>query len=286
MQQRTSTRDEYLKCVNVVVEYINNHLGEEIDLSSLAEMSNFSPFHFHRIMKALLGEPIGAFIVRTRIEAAARLLRYTDMTISDIAYQVGYNAPSSLSKLFKQFYGISPIEYRNNKEYTIMKKVELNSNLDVSVEVKEITSKKLIYIRLSGDYKGLDFASAWGRLFKFAQEENLISDNCIEYLCVYHDDPKVTESDKLRTDICLALSKSAKAKGEVGVKEIPGGKYAIFRYKGPYSNLSAVYDTVYGRLVQDNGFKVVNSPVFEKYVNNPSDTAPENLITEIYIPVE
>lgn len=286
MQQRTSTRDEYLKCVNLVVEYINNHLGEEVDLNSLAEMSNFSLFHFHRIMKALLGEPIGAFIARTRIETAARLLRNTDMAISDIAYEVGYNAPSSLSKLFKQSYGISPIEYRNNKEYTIMKKVELNSNLDVSVEVKEITSKKLIYIRLSGDYKGLDFASAWERLFKFAQEENLIFDNCIEYLCVYHDDPKVTESDKLRTDICLALSKSAKAKGEVGVKEIPGGKYAIFRYKGPYSNLSAVYDTVYGRLVQDNGFKVVNSPVFEKYVNNPSDTAPENLMTEIYIPVE
>lgn len=69
MQQKKTTKEEYQKCVNVVVEYINQHLGEDIDLKSLARISNFSPFYFHRIMKAFLGEPIGTFIVRTRTEA-------------------------------------------------------------------------------------------------------------------------------------------------------------------------------------------------------------------------
>ena len=67
MQQKKTTKEEYQKCVNVVVEYIIQHLGEDIDLKSLARISNFSPFYFHRIMKAFLGEPIGTFIVRTRI---------------------------------------------------------------------------------------------------------------------------------------------------------------------------------------------------------------------------
>ena len=75
---KKTTREEYQKCVNAVVDYINLHLGEEIDLKSLAKISHFSPFYFHRIMKAFLGEPIGTFIVRTRTEAAARLLRYSD----------------------------------------------------------------------------------------------------------------------------------------------------------------------------------------------------------------
>ena len=70
MQQKKTTKEEYQKCVNVVVEYIIQHLGEDIDLKSLARISNFSPFYFHRIMKAFLGEPIGTFIVRTRTEAA------------------------------------------------------------------------------------------------------------------------------------------------------------------------------------------------------------------------
>jgi len=55
MQQKKTTKEEYQKCVNVVVEYINQHLGEDIDLKSLARISNFSPFYFHRIMKAFLG---------------------------------------------------------------------------------------------------------------------------------------------------------------------------------------------------------------------------------------
>ena len=79
---KKTTREEYQKCVNAVVDYINLHLGEEIDLKSLAKISHFSPFYFHRIMKAFLGEPIGTFIVRTRTESAARLLRYSDLPIA------------------------------------------------------------------------------------------------------------------------------------------------------------------------------------------------------------
>ena len=96
MQQKKTTQEEYQKCVNAVIEYINQHLGEDIDLKSLARISNFSPFYFHRIMKAFLGEPIGTFIVRTRTEAAARLLRYSNIPIADIAYRIGYSSPSSI----------------------------------------------------------------------------------------------------------------------------------------------------------------------------------------------
>ena len=77
MQTKTSTRDEYLKRINVVVEYINNHLDSELDLNKLADISNLSPCHFHRITKAFLGEPLGLFITRMRVETSARLLRYT-----------------------------------------------------------------------------------------------------------------------------------------------------------------------------------------------------------------
>ena len=71
MEQKLTTKEEYLKRINVIVEYINNHLDENIDLGMLAEMSGFSPWHFHRIVRAFLGEPVGAFITRVRVETAA-----------------------------------------------------------------------------------------------------------------------------------------------------------------------------------------------------------------------
>ena len=214
MQQRTTTREEYLKRVNLVIEYINNHLGDDIDLNQLAEMSHLSPYHFHRVMSAFLGEPLGAFIVRKRIETAAHLLRYTDISVGDIAYRIGYGAPSSLSKAFRQFYSISPNEYRNNKEYTIMRPEKIWPDLQLEAEIREIPVRNVIYIRLTGDYRLNDYGGTWMRLYAFAHEHNLpTQDPCP--LCIYHDDPKVTSEDKLRTDVCMVMPEPVLPKGEV-----------------------------------------------------------------------
>jgi len=286
MQQRLSTREEYKKQVNNIIEYINNHLDEAIDLNMLAGKSNFSPFHFHRIMKAYLGEPIGAFITRVRVETAARLLRYSDMSVQDIAYHIGYDVPSSLSKIFRQFYGISPTKYRSNKDFVIMKPLQINESLGLKApKIKDLDPKQVIYIKVMGDYSQLDFCGTWNKLWNYVKENKLFSAG-IEHISVYYDDPKVTESDKLRTDICLIIPKPAEPKGEIGVKEIAGGKYAVFAYQGPYTNLGAVYDTIYGQWLPDIDYKLRDNPSFEKYLNNPDNTAPEKLKTEIYIPIE
>ena len=124
-------------------------------------------------MKAFLGEPIGTFIVRTRTEAAARLLRYSDIPIADIAYRIGYASPSSLSKVFKQFYGISPLEYRNNKNFVIMKPAIIRPDLELKREIRNVSERNVIYIRLTGDYKLNDYGGTWGRLFQFIKEQKL-----------------------------------------------------------------------------------------------------------------
>lgn len=285
MQQKKTTQEEYQKCVNAVVDYINLHLGEEIDLKSLAKISHFSPFYFHRIMKAFLGEPIGTFIVRTRTEAAARLLRYSDAPIADIAYRIGYSSPSSLSKVFKQFYGISPLEYRNNKNFVIMKPAIIRPDLELTREVKEVSARNVIYIRLFGDYKMNDYGGTYMRLFQFIQEQQLPMGEGLP-LCIYHDDPKVTPADKLRTDVCMVMPEAVAPKGDVGFKQIPAGRYAIFLYKGSYEYLQAVYDTIYGKHIPEMECTLRDEPSAERYMNNPVTTAPEELLTEIYIPVE
>ncbi|NDV68412.1 GyrI-like domain-containing protein [Dysgonomonas sp. 25] len=287
MPQRPSTKEEYLKQINIVVEYINNHLDENIDLRMLAEMSNFSPFHFQRIMKAFLGEPIGAFIVRLRVETAAQLIRHTDLPIQEIAYRVGYETPSSLSKVFKQFYNISPSDYRNNKDFTIMKPIQLNANLNISKKkVVTFKPKTAIYIQRIGGYQTLDYGEVWKTLWEYVKENKLFTLMGMEHICIYHNDPKVTSEDKLHTDICLTVSKKAKPKGEIGVKMVKEGKYLMFRYQGSYEHLGSVYDTIYEKHIPEGGYQLRNASCFEKYLNNPMNTAPEKLKTEIYIPIE
>ena len=285
METKKTTREEYQKCVNAVVDYINLHLGEEIDLKSLAKISHFSPFYFHRIMKAFLGEPVGTFIVRTRTETAARLLRYTDLPIADIAYRIGYSSSSSLSKVFKQFYGISPLEYRNNKNFVIMKPAIIHSELKLKREIKELPVRNMIYIRLFGDYKLNDYCGTWMRLQQFVQEEKLPMGEVMPY-CFFHDDPKVTPIEKLRTDVCMVMPAAVTPKGNIGFKQLPAGRYAIFLYKGSYEHLQSVYDTIYGKYIPEMECTFRDEASAERYLNHPADTAPDELLTEIYIPIE
>lgn len=285
MQLKKTTLEAYHRQINLLIEYINNHLDEPIDLRRLAEQSGFSRWHFHRIVGAFLGEPIGAFIVRTRIETAARLLRYTHLPIKEIAYKVGYDMPSSLSKTFRQFYGISPNEYRTNKEYVIMQPTRIQPDLKLQAEIKEVPVRQVAYIRLTGSYQSIDYMGAWLRLTQHLKEQDAQpADGCP--ICIYHDDPKVTSPDKLRTDICATCLQPVQPRGEMGVKQIGGNRQAVFLYQGPYQNLQAVYDTIYGKLLPEAGCTLRDEPGAERYLNNPRDTQPDELLTEIYIPVE
>ena len=278
------TYNDYVQRINKVVAYINNHLDETLDLKTLANEAALSDFHFHRIFKALKGEAIGGYITRLRLEATARLLRYTALTIEEIAFNIGYETPASLSKAFKKQYGISPTEYRTNKDTYIMKKEIINPDLALK-EPKIVTlePKNLIYVALTGAYGSLDYGKAYEQLWAVIKAQKLFTKG-IESICISYDDPKITESSLQRSDVCLAIHKPATPQEEVSCKTLAGGKYAVFFYQGSYENLSQVYDTAV-RWVIDHQYTLREEPFFEKYLNDARRTPKEKLKTEIYIPI-
>lgn len=280
------TKEDYRRRVEAVVRYIDGHLDADLDLDELAGVACFSRWHFQHIMHAYLGEPVWTHVMRRRIETAATLLRRTDLSVSEIAWRVGYDAPSSLTKAFRLFCNVSPMEYRNNQKFTIMNVLKVNESVVLKApKIMAIEPKQAIYVELTGEYSSLDFGGTWQRLWQFVKENKLFSAG-IEHIAFYFDDPRVTEASQLRTHICLVIRKPAEQQGDIGVKTIEGGKYAKFLYQGPYSNLSAVYDAIYSRWLPESGCTLRDCPWFEKYINNPGNTSPEKLKTEIYIPVK
>ena len=278
------TYNDYVQRINKVVAYINNHLDETLDLKTLANEAALSDFHFHRIFKALKGEAIGGYITRLRLEATARLLRYTALTIEEIAFNIGYETPASLSKAFKKQYGISPTEYRTNKDTYIMKKEIINPDLALKApKIVTLEPKSLIYVALTGAYGSLDYGKAYEQLWAVIKAQKLFTKG-IESICISYDDPKITEGSLQRSDVCLAIHKPATPQEEVSCKTLAGGKYAVFFYQGSYENLSQVYDTAV-RWVIDHEYTLREEPFFEKYLNDARRTPKEKLKTEIYIPI-
>ena len=278
------TYNDYVQRINKVVAYINNHLDETLELKTLANEAALSDFHFHRIFKALKGEAIGGYITRLRLEATARLLRYTALTIEEIAFNIGYETPASLSKAFKKQYGISPTEYRTNKDTYIMKKEIINPDLALKApKIVTLEPKNLIYVALTGAYGSLDYGKAYEQLWAVIKAQKLFTKG-IESICISYDDPKITEGSLQRSDVCLAIHKPATPQDEVSCKTLAGGKYAVFFYQGSYENLSQVYDTAV-RWVIDHQYTLREEPFFEKYLNDARRTPIEKLKTEIYIPI-
>ncbi len=278
------TRNAYIQSVNKASQYIAGHLGETIDVKTLASVANLSSFHFCRIFKAIKGEPPITFITRLRVETAAQLLRNSQLTVEEIAYNIGYETPASLSKAFRNQYGITPTQYRTDKSIFIMRRETINEHLALK-EPKLVTleEKSLIYVALTGDYSSLSYNDAFQQLWQVVKEQKLFTKG-IETLCLSYDDPKITEANQQRSDVCLAIHKAAKPQDEVSCKTLAGGKYAMFAYQGPYENLAAVYDEAMRWLVNSE-HELRDEPIFAKYLNDPRRTPAEKLKTEVYLPL-
>ncbi|MFV0468218.1 MAG: helix-turn-helix transcriptional regulator [Dysgonomonas sp.] len=147
---KDKTQDVYEKAVNIAIDYINNHLYDSLSVKVVSEAAGISGFHFHRIFKALIGENIGEYITRLRLEDIAQQLRMKRTSLSDIAFTTGYASKHTLSKAFKRHFGISPSVYRNqNINMSHFQQDNKDRNiLDIKPEIKQIEQKRVVYIRI------------------------------------------------------------------------------------------------------------------------------------------
>ena len=284
--KKKKTRPEYLEKRNKVVEYINNNLDKKISISELAKISNLSKFHFHRIIKSLLGEPIGNYITRTRVETAALLIRYSNLDIQDISHQIGYEKASSLNKIFKQYYGITPSEYRKNKTLKINYSIPKKSNFKLNdPKIIEISNIEVIYIHTRGEYNKNNINKVWNELSDFVSENKLFHKE-IESFGISYDDPSVTKKEICRYEACYTTQQSIVPKGNVGVKKINGGKFAVFSYKGDYENWGTIYDFIFDKWLINSSYELRNQPVMEKYLKTANQSEKTSLNIEIYLPIK
>lgn len=286
MKPKQTNKAFYTQKLNLIIEYINNNLDSKIDINTLAEISNFSPFHFHRITRALLGEPIGAYISRTRLETAAKMIRYSSLGIEAIAYHVGFQTPSSLSKAFKNYFGVTPTAYRKNKLFTFKKVNIVKTTLNIKKpKIQDIENKQCLYYRMYGAYQTLDYMGAWKKLWEQVKVQKLFTKG-IQHFGLPHDDPKITDENKIRYDACLIIHKDVKPIDDIGIKTIKGGKFAVFLYQGSYKYFAEVYDYIFNEWLIESGYEIRDEPVMERYISHPERVAEEKLKTEFYVPIK
>lgn len=156
------------------------------------------------------------------------------------------------------------------------------------LEIRKIEDEKVYYVRKTGPYE-ITARSAFIELFDFVAKNKLETPskkNKVKVLGVSYDDPLMTSLKECRFDACITVSKKVPLKNSVKIQTVKGGKFAVFLHKGPYEKLGSIYQAIYGEWLPTSNFKIRDLTMLEIYLNDPRFTEPQNLLTEIYLPVE
>ena len=97
-----------------IESYLQHNPVGGYDVESLARLVNLSPSRFAHLFKAEYGVSVHAYVTRIRMNRACRLLFSTNLTIKEIAEELGYITPEHFHTIFKKTFGVTPAEYRKN----------------------------------------------------------------------------------------------------------------------------------------------------------------------------
>jgi AraC family transcriptional regulator len=288
---RKSTAEDYQERLNRVLLHIQEHLDEPLGLEAVARVACLSPFHFHRIFSAFVGETLGEHVRRLRLEWAAHHLAHTRRSVTDIALAAGYEAPAAFDKAFRRHFHTTPTDFRGLRAAAPVPRAARVAARPVPMEAAmlkpEIRTRdevKCVFVRRTGSYED-SARQAWEAVCRFAFPRGLVGPGS-QMIGVSRDDPQVTAPDQLRYDACITVGRDVAPEGEVGVTTIAGGKYAVFVHQGPYEEFTRTYQEIYGGWLPASGMRLRDVPGLEIYLNSPGQVKPEELRTEICVPVE
>jgi AraC family transcriptional regulator len=272
---RPQTDRDYRQRVLRVLVHIEQHLDDSLALDDLAALAHFSPFHFHRIFRAMVGESVIQYVRRLRLERAARRLKSTSEPVIRLALEAGYDSHEAFTRAFGASFRVPPSEFR--KEHA------RPSPATIAVRVDALEPMEVAFIRHVGPYH--DVGRAWSALMEWAGRSGVLRERPT-LLGISHDDPEITDAGHVRYDACVVVDAGVQPEGDVGRCRLPGGDHAIATHVGPYDKLGDSYADLCGRWLPESGRDPGWSPGFERYLNSPADVPPERLVTEICIPLE
>jgi AraC family transcriptional regulator len=297
-------QQEYIRRIHKVQDYIQQHLGQSLSIEELSDAAGFSKYHFSRIFQGMLHEPLAHYVNRIRMENALFLLAHrADKNITDIAYELGLSDSAVFSRAFKNYYGVSPRQYRNEysknckdsfllSEYNkdTAKKEWKDNPFPVTgqITIENLEQKQVAYVRHTGTYETLakEYANMVQTLFDCAQKQHLLvqGQNCV--LAMYHDNPEFGDESQFRTSLCLTVPEDIRIQedGVVGAMKLEGGLYAVGHFEIQQQQYSDAWNYMYQEWISGSGYVPRNSDPFELY-RTYVDGSPIHQV-DIYVPIE
>jgi len=239
------------------IDYIVQHLDEEISIEDVADYCHFSKYYFSRVFKAETGESIYAFIKRLKMDQSAVSLKVEkDKSITEIGFDYGYS-PSNYSTAFKLHHSKSPAEFRKGMNTTDVvhpfypdKHARFQSfeEYEQQMLIQEINGFEVIYERHIGNYMELE--KNWSNFIEkykdYFKEDTFLIERS-------YDDPSITGLEKCLYDICMTVDKRCSLDN---VTTIQGGKYAIYTFDGKIQDIFCAFQGIFNSWLPRSRYEI------------------------------
>jgi len=293
----------YVERINRAIDHIVQHLESPLNLDTVASVACFSPFHFHRIFRALVGETPTQFVKRLRLERVIVLLsHHPNKSITDAAMACGFSSSSDFSRSFKQRYGVPPSVFDINTFRTERRK-ELEALVESSgavvqldklppgenpdgftVELVQMPARCVAYMRVFDPYRPDAATGVCMRMLDWAEERGLADGQWLGYMW---DDPEIVALKDCRYDVGLVVPDVPRfePEGDVGRFDFPPMLVAQVEMRGPIDMEMRLLEWLYRTWLPRSSYVPDDQPAFEAWIGRPFAHGTEHFELCAQIPV-
>lgn len=275
--------NDYERRLLRVIEYIHDNPAGDLSLDRLADVAAMSRFHWHRVFHAMTGETCAAAVRRIRLHLAAVWLVQKDWPIAEVAKRSGYPNLQSFTRIFSDGFGVSPGAFRQRGELPRSGDAHSKGGYPVfPIEIQTQPARRLAALHHQGAYT--DIGKAFEQVSAVFTSRGLW-EHATGMIGVYYDDPDAVPEADLKSVAGVVVGDELAMAPPLEDVRLPEGRYAIMHYKGPYSGLAAAYRHMYGEWLPKSGEDTGDHPPFEIYLNSPAEVAPDELLTDVCVPL-
>lgn len=298
MKPFTAQAGGYAQRIDRVIDHLRENLDRPVKLAELARVACFSEYHFHRIFTAVSGETLNNFTNRLRLEKAARLLRYSDKSATEVALDCGFSSSATFSRAFRSGYGTSPSEFRKSrgtiKNSKIRKALAPEDQYGVAmsaaekraafpVKLVEIPERHVAYIRVTNAFDFDKMLAAMKTVIDWAKSEDLFTDGTLFGMTV--DDPHVTPKHLYRYEICFAPAGRFACGPGMSKMKMPARRYAVVSVAGDLHLVATAWDYLYRDWLVHSEFEPEHAPALEVFLDKDNAMDWSHCELELCLPV-
>ncbi|GAA3143902.1 AraC family transcriptional regulator [Planomonospora alba] len=283
-----------LERLNRAIDYIEDHLGGEIDMAEPARIAATSEYHFRRLFSALAGLPLSEYVRRRRLTLAGAEVLAGQETLLDIAVRYGYGSGEAFARAFRAVHGVGPGEARrtgaalySQPRMSFRLVVEGSSGMRYRIVEKDAFRLVGRKARVPLVHEGMNPAIA--EFTRGIGKEGLdriaaLSDQAPQGLVNAADALTDRREEGSELDYYCAAVTGADAPEGMDVLEVPAGAWAVFEASGAFPQaVQYLWRDVFTQWFPSNPYRSRPGPEISRTVVSPDGTEAE---AELWIPVE